>query len=257
MQHYLNSLNVSQRRKYNIRSLTSQFFNWCIKRNYTTFNPASKIEITVPRSDIAILAPDEAAKFLKTCEDEFPDLTPYVAISLFAGLRPTECALLKWENIHLDEMQITVRHDTSKVSETRNVPIEENLCRWIGNYKVDTKGFVTKQKGLRNRLQRLRMKMGYKLNGVNPDGPSWKEDTFRHSYASYWLGRNKDRAHLAENMGNSINVIKSHYKQIVSTTDTEAFWGIVPAKALTNQYKIETVQRILAKKLERYSKTEQ
>jgi integrase len=62
----------------------------------------------VPRSTIHILLVETAIKFLKVCETHYNDLTPYVAISLFVGLRPTEYEMLNWENIHLDEKQITV-----------------------------------------------------------------------------------------------------------------------------------------------------
>ena len=53
-------------------------------------------------------------------------------------------------------------------------------------------------------------------------------DITRHSYASYWLGQTKDRAHLAENMGTSLKMIKQHYKEAVTDDDAAAYWRIFP-----------------------------
>lgn len=229
IQNYLDGLNVSQRRKYNLRSATSQFFNWCIKKKYATENPTAAIEIEVPLKDPAILTVEKCIKVLTACEKDFADLALYTAISLFAGLRPTECQFLKWADIHLEERQITVLKETSKVSETRNVPIEDNLYFWFSTHKGEKRGFVTDQTNLTKRLQKLRVAVGFKQNGANEEGEKWVEDYFRHSYASYWIAKYNDRARLAENMGNSIEVIRKHYKCIVSKSDVEKFWCILPA----------------------------
>lgn len=243
-QTYLDGLKLGQRRKFNLRSLTSQFFNWCIAKKYCKTNPVEKIEISVPRSKIHILKPEEAKQHLKVCETMHPDYTLYVAISLFAGLRPMECKLLQWENINLEEKQITVLDSTSKVAETRNVPIEDNLLLWLNAHKGERKGFVTRQANFINNMRAVRGDMGYKavifaakrIEGkvqsigttVNPNGPEWPEDVYRHSYASYWLAKNKDRAHLAEHMGNSIQIIKRHYKAVIANSAQEAFWNLKP-----------------------------
>jgi hypothetical protein len=70
--------------------------------------------------------------------------------------------------------------------------------------------------------------MGFRLHGENEDGEIWVEDVLRHSYASYWLAIHKNRAQLAENMGNSLTMFKKHYKQVVKNSDAKTFWKIVP-----------------------------
>ena len=55
LQTYLDSLICGQRNKFNIRSLTSQFFNWCISKEYCKTNPVEAIEIVVPRAKIHVL----------------------------------------------------------------------------------------------------------------------------------------------------------------------------------------------------------
>ena len=228
IEKYLDSLQVSARRRYNIRNLINQFFNWCVKNKYTSVNPCEGIEIEVPAKDVAILNVDRCIGLMKLCEDKHRHLILYHALCLFSGLRPTECQLLTWENIHLEERQITVLGITSKTKETRNVPIEENLLHWLESHEGERKGLVTRNQNLVTHLKHFRADMGYRVFGKNPNGEKWVEDILRHSYASYWIAKYKDRAHLAENMGNSLKMIKQHYKRIVANSAVETFWSIAP-----------------------------
>lgn len=225
---YLDGLEVKQQTYANLRSQFSQFFNWCISKGYTHENPLKKIEVTLPPKDVQILTVKEAQKLMDKVEAEFPALTIYHAVGLFAGLRPTEAKLLKWEDIHLDERQITVLHQTSKVKETRNVQIEDTLLYWLNTFTGTKAGYIVKQKGFRTATEKLRIALGHKLGGENKDAPTWVEDILRHSYASYWLPKYKHRGQLAEQMGNSIKTIKDYYKKVVKTSAVDAFWNILP-----------------------------
>lgn len=145
---YLEGLAVSLRRKFNVRSRLSQFFNWCIAHGHLVTNPCDKIEVHVGGKDVTILTPAEGLQLMTLCREraEFKDLVLYHAISLFGGLRPTECQLLRWEQVHREEKTITVLAATSKVKETRNVPIEASLLAWIEAYASEKlHGFVRRK----------------------------------------------------------------------------------------------------------------
>lgn len=231
---YLEGLSVGPRRRYNLKNRIGQFFNWAIKQKHTTFNPCAAIEIEVPYKDVEIFVPSDVERIMRLCEKEFPDLILYHALCFFAGLRPTECLLLTWENIHLKEKQITVLSTTSKVIETRNVPIEDTLLKWLKAYLPEKlEGLVTRNVNFRPRIEKLRAALGFKAARWGAlEGEEWVEDIMRHTYASYWLGLNKDRAHLAENMGTSLKMIKKHYKRIVAESAVKAFWRLLPQKKL-------------------------
>jgi integrase len=240
IESYLDGLTVSLRRKYNRKNLMGQFFNWSRKKGYTTVNPCEGIEIVVPSTDPRILTVEECEALLRLVEKpQHADMRGYLAICLFAGLRPTECQLLKWEKIDLDERQITVLGSTSKIKETRTVSIEPTLADWLQPI-AQRSGFVTSPTNFRPRFERLKIAVGYRVNGENENGKEWIEDGLRHSYASYWLGKYQDRAHLAEYMGTSLKMIKQHYKSIVARSKVDAFWGLLPAA------KIEERKRELA-----------
>jgi hypothetical protein len=60
------------------------------------------------------------------------------------------------------------------------------------------------------------------------DGNRWVKDVLRHCYGSYWLAVHKDRAHLAELMGTSLDMIKSHYKRAIPEAVAKEFWKLSP-----------------------------
>ena len=231
---YLDKLSpkIGLRRKFNIRSRMSQFFNWCISRGHAVINPCDKIEIHVNSKDeVTIFTPAEALRLLTVCREkpEFQDLVLYHAVSLFAGLRPSECQLLTWENVNLEEKTITVLATTSKTKETRNVPIEGNLLKWIEEFApAKPHGLVTPAANFAKRIKAFHATLGYRMGDENPDAPTWSQDVLRHSYGSYWLAKRKQRAVLAEHMGNSLQIIKKHYKRAVGKTACSEYWKITP-----------------------------
>lgn len=220
LQTYLDGLPHGQIRKLSILKKAKQFFNYCVSKKYITSNPVQNISIHVPQGRIVIVTPEQAERHIKVVEEKHPAFLLYTVIGLFAGLRPTEVKLLKWENIHLDEAvpQIEVLAETSKTNEDRNVPIEANLLLWLKAYTGEKKGFVTPQKNFMKKTTALHKDLEEK----------WTEDVYRHSYASYWLAKNMDRAHLAEHMGNSIKIIKRHYKKVIKDSEQVKYWQIKP-----------------------------
>ena len=247
MQDYLGGLGVGFRAKQNRKSLFSQFFNWCVRQGYASTNPLQYIQIIVPEKEVQIFSVEECITLMNTCETSFPALVPYFAISLFAGLRPNECKLLKWEQIHIDELQITVLASTSKTRETRNVKIEPTLKLWLERYIGKKKGYIVDQRSYRTQMEKLRIHLGYNVRGKNPDGSIWHTDICRHTMASYWLQKYNERGHLAEQMGNSLKMIKKHYKQVVKSSDTDKFWSILPTAAMDEiQEKEALLDKIVA-----------
>jgi integrase len=265
IRHYLDNIDVSLRRKFNIQSLFSQFFNWCIAHGHLQENPCEKIDIHVPTKEVSILSPTDAVNLLSACEKQFPDLLLYHAIGLFAGLRPNECLLLKWEDIHFQENTIFVHGRTSKTKESRSVPIEPNLKDWLWTLTPEpATGLVTSNRNFIKRTKELHAALGYRAGGENATAQAWPQDVLRHSYGSYWLAKHKQRATLAENMGNSVEIIKKHYKRVVSNSAFKEFWAIKPGLLLSPKAPLShederrlRMDRVLAETFAESSKTDQ
>jgi integrase len=231
---------VGRYRKIGMRSYFSQFFNWAIAKGHTDKNPVSGIEIEAEERDVVIFDSETAKKIMKVCEEKFADFILYYAISLFAGLRPEECKLLKWEQIHFEEKQITVLGETSKHKDTRPVTINDTLMEWFNSYAPaleERKGFVTRQKNFANRAKLTRSAFGFRHFKENKEAGIWPQDAPRHSFASHWLPIHKNRAELAELMGNSVDVIKKHYRKVVPNSEANAYWDILPKGAAERKKK--------------------
>jgi integrase len=239
LRDYLDSLKVGQRRIFNLRSLFSQFFNWCIKQGLASTNPLKNVEIELPPKDVVIMTVEQAQTVMKTCEERFPNLTLYFAVGLFAGLRPDEAKLLTWEKIDIEDREMTVLSITSKVKETRMVKIEDTLFKWLKYHKGDRKGHIVAQRGFRTATEDVRIALGHRLRKQNKNGPRWVPDILRHSYASYWLPIHRDRGRLAEQMGTSIKMIKEYYKAPAKASEAASFWNILPQELKNEDAEID------------------
>ncbi|OJU98326.1 MAG: hypothetical protein BGO12_02750 [Verrucomicrobia bacterium 61-8] len=230
IEEYL-KLKTGKRRKENLRNRFNQFFNWVVDNDHYKENPIKGIEIAVEKSEVKILPiADAEAIFQKLEEDsKFTDLIPYFAVCCFGGLRPTEAELLTWEYISLPQRQITIRAADSKVKDSRNVEIEQTLLHWLSEWKGQKKGLILKPTNIQKRLKQFKSALGYKYKSLNPDGDKvWVPDIMRHSYASYSLALKRDYGHIAMQMGNSIEVIKKHYKFLVPPSEAQKYWNILP-----------------------------
>jgi integrase len=223
MEEFLSSLSLSPRTRENVRLKSSQFFNFCLRRKWITANPATGLGRKIERKEVEILSVEEArALFARAYSSPAAHaIVPYLAVSLFAGLRPGEAAQLKWEQIHFETGQIEVLRSTSKTRETRFVTLEPILAEWLLPFRC-VSGPIT-QMGFKRDWRTWRKSAGY-----NPKTNPWPVDVLRHTFGSYWLAVHQDRAHLAEVMGNSVNIIKRYYRRAIPLGKAEAFWQLSP-----------------------------
>lgn len=224
---YLNSFPGSARTRVNVRLRMSTFFNFCKTKGWIAQNPCESVSVSAKRTDTQILTVDAAERLLAAARaSDFCDVVvPYAAICLFAGLRPGEAEQLDWAQVHFDTGAIEVLAHTSKTRDSRFVKMEPILITWLTPYAKKS-GLVI-GKNFRKKWDPVRVAAGYDhKNG----GVKWIADVMRHSYASYWLALHNNRAELAELMGNSVDVIKAHYRRPILQSQAEAYWSILPSK---------------------------
>ena len=212
--------------KLNRLTKIRQFFNYCMEkpREWLKENPCAGITITAESKEVEILSNEQVITLLEAAIQEKEKvqqvMVPYLVLGLFAGLRPEEAQKMRWEWIEpLDEekriAQVKVPAEISKISESRYAELSEAGWNLIKPY--------LKQSGpigwSRRAFRRIRDKAGFA-------GSAWPADCIRHTYASSWLAVHKDRAHLAEIMGNSPAIIRKHYKRAIPVNDAEAYFQI-------------------------------
>jgi len=190
------------------------FFTWCVREGYCESNPCAAVKR--PRSDNSppsIFTPTEAQKLLQAALRYDRRLIPYLAIGLFAGVRPLEIERLTWADISDRYIEITAAK--AKTRQRRLVSLLDNLKEWLalgGDLPLTNK---------RKRLARV----------VQIAGLKWKPDIMRHSFASYHLAYLQSADKTALEMGHrDTQMLFRHYRELVKYEDSKQYWDIRPRK---------------------------
>jgi integrase len=175
--------------------------------------PRAKVISNVP----GILTPEQVARLLESASEE---MLPYFAIGAFCGLRSAELERLKWENVDFDTGLIEVTAKSSKTAARRFVTIPPNAHRWLAPYKFQH-GLVCSVNDFQRRLAADRERAGI---------GDWPQNALRHSFASYHLAAFKDAPALSLELGHvTPQIVFQHYREVVTPSEAEKFWRIVPA----------------------------
>ena len=194
------------------------FFNFAKKRGYLKVNPAETIDkVSIDEHIPGVFTPKDARKLMRTAEREFPRMVPYLAIGLFAGLRPAEIEQLDWKDIDLPKRSIRVRPEVAKKRRQRYVDISDGLAEWLAPHAQE-----------RGPLYFGR----YEFDKVRERAKiEWSSDIMRHSFGSYHLAKHEDAARTALQMGHTrTDVLFTHYRDLVRPEDAEAYWDIKPQR---------------------------
>jgi integrase len=212
------------------RKHLSTLFTFAEAHGWISSNPVRKVEKRKVQYDVATLTAAQMRRLLAAC-DVLTDsgaadtMRAYIALAGFAGIRPEELHKLNWRDVNLAEGFVDIRSTVSKVKEGRHVPLSENCKAWLAPC-VGFSGPVAHKEGFRYRFDAVRAAAGFSVRGNK--GEPWPADVLRHSYASCWLTIHKNRAELAELMGNSAAIIGKHYRRPVPQAEAEAWFGIWP-----------------------------
>lgn len=224
--------------------------SWCYAHDKTKINTIAHIPLPViKQKEIHAVTPKEMRNLLAACRPatraelktastqhnklktytirDFTRYKIYIAILGFAGIRPREASLLKWQDIDLQEGVISIRSTTSKTGGARHVNIMPNLAQFIKAQKpkrVDPKSpIITKFNALD--LCAIRKRAGY--NKTNP----WTNDALRHTYASMALKVGHDLETVRQNLGHSsTTLLRSTYLNMEGITKKSAldYFNITP-----------------------------
>lgn len=225
---WLRSLAVGPVTRNHYRRLVILAFNFAVQRGYAPANPAGEKKTTKAKERWKrphILTVAQAARLL---ESATPDVLPYIAIGLFAGLRRAEIERLNWNDIDFESGQIEVEAEDEDEGDSeqnktgwRFVKIEPNLREWLLPVRKH-RGPVTPD-DFQKQFDQTR-----KAAGIT----AWPSNALRHSFASYWLAVFKDINALALQMGNSPAMIKKHYLGLVKPKKHGLpghYWELRPA----------------------------
>lgn len=150
-------------------------------------------------------------------------LVPYFALATFAGLRPSVPGGEIWKIGKLADVSrvidsnvgvIRISPEIAKTDSVRQVKIRPNLAAWLARYPL--RDYPITMPNLKNFLAEIRKKFAL------------SDDVLRHTWISAHVAKFKSMGEAALEAGNSEAIIKSHYLNLMSEAETEAFWSILP-----------------------------
>ena len=221
------------------------FFNWCCQRQYISVSPVAGVERIperrMPDLDTApaILTVDQCQALLRATLTRDKGMVPYVALALFAGLRPEREAARALKT-DIADGHVQVRGLNAKDRQRRLVPIHPTLQAWL-----DLRGGEMPPSNLRRRFERIREAAGLikttrERGGKRKDGAKgfhryrviestgWSQDCLRHTFASNYLPVfGVEKTIMALGHGD-YDMLFAHYRSLVKIQDAEKFWALVP-----------------------------
>ncbi len=192
-------------------------FNFAMDRQYCSTNPASAlVRANISKSKPYIMPPEDVAKMMAYTEEHEPEMIPYVALCLFAGLRPAgEMGRLDWKDINLKRKEIFVSDDVSKTGDDRYIEINDNLVAWLKPHRQRSGPIYFS----RSKFRRI-----HKKTEIH-----WEPNCMRHSFGSYHLAMFDNAGKTALQMGHrDIGTLFEYYRRAVRKDDAEQYWGIQP-----------------------------
>lgn len=204
-------------------------FNYARKHEYCHKNPCEAVDLPEREDgEPVIFTVDEVRRmFAHTLFADRDPLLPhcrvYLAIGIFAGIRPDEIQRLDWEQVDLVNACITILGAKAKTRQRRMVDMAPNLIAWVRP--------CARRAGpvLRHEIARLRTAI---RDAMGLD--EWPADVLRHSFGSYHFGKHRNEALVKQQMGHCDDgrMFFSHYRKLVSRAEAARFWQIFPPAGL-------------------------
>lgn len=211
MERWMRSLHLRKRTWNNLRGPIVQLFRWARAKDYlpdrTTEAERIKRFRLEKTSEITHWEPEEMAKQL-ACASEDDRVWPL--LGGFAGVRTEELMPeykdkdpLRWEDFDWAERIIEMRPETSKVNEGRNIPLSPQLLAWMAPYRGRIGPCIPIGRRPRVITRHIEAAGGHKH----------RANAYRHSYGLYRRLETRNIAQVAEEMGTSVEKVKTNYSR--------------------------------------------
>jgi hypothetical protein len=217
--------NASRKTYNNRRGLISAFLKYCLLKDWVADNVITRVPhfrgVGHRRGSAPTLTAKQCADIMLWAENNHNGaLVPFIALCLFAGIRPDlyegEISKLEAKDVRLDTGVIMIEPNVSKVRMKRSVSIQPNLMSWLRAYPLDQ--FPIMPRGFR----RLRLKFRKQFD--------LSHDVLRHTFISMFVGKYRSLGDAALQAGNSESIIRKHYLDLKSTEEAEEFFAITPKR---------------------------
>jgi len=165
---------------------------------------------------IGIMTLDGWKAALTLTHKESPTLLANLVLGGFCGLRRSELMKQKWEDIDLKRGHLRVTKAKPRTPARRLVPISSAARKWLQLCPRDGE-LIGPSWGI-----------DHVRAGVKAANIACPENAFRHSFISYRCAETGSVDRTAQEAGNSPKIIFQHYRELVTTRDGKAWFGVCP-----------------------------
>ena len=223
---YLTALPFKERTKANHRDTVGYFNRWLVLRGYLTKGTdwLEGVQKYTKRKqgEISTYTADEMRRLIAAADER---ILPMIVIGGFAGLRHAEIARLDWSDIDLEEGFIEVKAENAKTDTRRIVPLKPNLKAFLEKVE-NKKGKVVPLVNTTKQLLKTATDTADLENEV--EALEWKHNALRHTYISARVAECGDVPRVADEAGNSPQVIRTNYLKRMRPTAAAEWFGIAP-----------------------------
>jgi integrase len=169
--------------------------------------------------------PQETRRIMETALELFPADVPWLALQFFAGLRPGETEIVDLENIDLasDEFRLPGGRKTG----ARLVPLLPACKAWLAAQPRRSGTASDPERGSQHRSNVTRAVLA-------ACGIRLIKDGARHTFITHRCAEIRDVGRIADECGTSANIIKKHYRSIVSHAVAAVYFAIRPPQPAGN-----------------------
>lgn len=199
--------------------------NFAIRMGYLVHNPANRLELPkIIRKPPTVLSLFQVRLLLSATlfsdrDPRLPKCRAFLAIGIFAGIRPEELVRMHWSHVDLETMTITVPAANAKDGELRYVDISANLAAWLRPIIKKRGKVLTLSKD--NALAACRTVLGLS---------AWPSDVMRHTFVSFHFAMHRNEAEAKQQVGHRDDgrIFYNNYCKPIPRYEAVVFWVIFP-----------------------------
>jgi integrase len=222
---HLTALPLSERSKRNHQDAIKHLNHWLVLHGYlakgTDWMDGVQKYSKRKRGEVTIYTSEEMGKVMKAARGWE---VAFCSISGFSTIRHSELKRLDWAQVELSDkagesfIEILPVEGTKSDQRRRLIPINDNLRAWLRTCQNNS-GKVVPIGDSATLIARM----------VRRAGVEFKRNAFRHSAISYRVAQTGDVARVADESGNSVQVIRTNYLRRVKPAASIEWFGILPS----------------------------
>lgn len=196
----------------------NRFINYIVDCGWLPSNPLNGIK---PKKNDPkqpeVISPDQVAELLRVAAENFPEgVVPYLALSVFAAIRPQEMKRLSSQSnlknlVNIDTGIITLPAHVAKGRRIRNIKMRPALKSFLIAHpeSPELNGY---------QLKKLKRLLSFKI----------PHDGLRHTGITGIYMEHRSFGDTALETGNSERIIRDHYLGFWTDAQAEKFWSVKP-----------------------------